>query len=206
MTAVWTGSSEAAGNARRSEPGCTNRSHAALAEAPPQSLIDSCTGSSRSSVNAMACSQEGISLPLLSSEESKLELPEHSSSSDASTRVSLLFVQLNFRVKLLKICVWFVCCLCWQRFEILDVTQSTFSTEFGEIPRKFHQNPRKIRWKLWKIAKFWTKFWKLQKLSDENLLKSWIWSGAKEWYSCRSRKMLQNEYLVAKIGFDTAEI
>ena len=82
---------------------------------------------------------------------------------------------------------------------------STFSTEFGEIPRNFHQDRCKIRWKLWKIAKFWKKFWKLQKLSDENLLKYWIWSGAKEWYSCRSRKALQNEYLVAKIGFDTAE-
>ena len=120
---VCTESSEAAGNAWRSELGCTKRSHAALAEALPQSLIDSCTGFFCSSVNAMACSQEGISLPVLSSEESKLELTEHSSSSDASTRVSLFFVQLNFRVKLLKICVWLVCCLCWQRFEILDVTQ-----------------------------------------------------------------------------------
>ena len=30
-------------------------------------------------------------------------------------------------------------------------------------------------------------------------------SGAKAHKSCRSRKMLQNEYLVAKIGFDDAE-
>ena len=30
-------------------------------------------------------------------------------------------------------------------------------------------------------------------------------SGAKAHKSCRSRKMLQNEYLVAKIGDDTAE-
>ena len=30
--------------------------------------------------------------------------------------------------------------------------------------------------------------------------------GAKVWQSCRSRKMLQNEYLVAKIGFDTAGV
>ena len=31
------------------------------------------------------------------------------------------------------------------------------------------------------------------------------WSGAKVCKSCRSRKMLQNEYLVAKFGVDTAE-
>ena len=35
--------------------------------------------------------------------------------------------------------------------------------------------------------------------------KKWVWSGAKVCHSSRSRKMLQNEYLVAKIGFDTAE-
>ena len=34
-----------------------------------------------------------------------------------------------------------------------------------------------------------------------------VWSGAKVCHSSRSRKLLQNEYLlvVAKIGFDTAE-
>ena len=37
------------------------------------------------------------------------------------------------------------------------------------------------------------------------LLKNWILSGAKVCKSCRSRKMLKNEYLVAKIGVDTAE-
>ena len=34
---------------------------------------------------------------------------------------------------------------------------------------------------------------------------TWDSKGAKVCRSCRSRKMLQNEYLVAKIGFDTAE-
>ena len=40
---------------------------------------------------------------------------------------------------------------------------------------------------------------------DENLLKFCEWSGAKEYQSDRSRQELSNEYLVAKIGFDTAE-
>ena len=44
-------------------------------------------------------------------------------------------------------------------------------------------------------AKFWTRF----------LLKFLDLSGAKECKSCRSRKMLQNEPLVAIVAVDTAE-
>ena len=40
---------------------------------------------------------------------------------------------------------------------------------------------------------------------DENLLNCWDWSGAKECTSCRSRKTLKNEHLLAKIGVDIAE-
>ena len=36
-------------------------------------------------------------------------------------------------------------------------------------------------------------------------LKNSVSIGAKDWKSCRSRKTLQNEYLVVKIGVDTAE-
>ena len=43
------------------------------------------------------------------------------------------------------------------------------------------------------------------KIVTSFLLKLWILSGAKVDKSIRSRKMLQNEYLVAKIGVDTAE-
>ena len=42
----------------------------------------------------------------------------------------------------------------------------------------------------------------------QNLRKSeriLVRSGAKVWQSCRSRKILKNDYLLAKIGFDTAE-
>ena len=38
-----------------------------------------------------------------------------------------------------------------------------------------------------------------------NFAKCWDSSGAELWKSCRSWKMLQNDYLLAKIGFDTAE-
>ena len=44
-----------------------------------------------------------------------------------------------------------------------------------------------------------------QKKFDKNLRRFWVSSGAKVWESCRSRKTLQNEYLDAKIGVDTAE-
>ena len=40
---------------------------------------------------------------------------------------------------------------------------------------------------------------------DELLLEFCEWSGAKAYQSDRSRQELSNEYLVAKIGFDTAE-
>ena len=43
-----------------------------------------------------------------------------------------------------------------------------------------------------------------------NLTKIWLtfcmWSGAKVCESCRSRKMLKNEYLDAKIGVDTEAV
>jgi hypothetical protein len=40
---------------------------------------------------------------------------------------------------------------------------------------------------------------------DDFLLKFWYLSGAKECKSCRSRKMLQNDYLVAIVAVHTAE-
>ena len=40
---------------------------------------------------------------------------------------------------------------------------------------------------------------------DENLQKICEWSGAKDYQSGRSPQELSNEYLVAKITFDTAE-
>ena len=50
----------------------------------------------------------------------------------------------------------------------------------------------------WKCLQICKKF-------DENLLNFCEWSGAKEYQSDRSRQELSNEYLIAKIGFDTAE-
>jgi len=47
--------------------------------------------------------------------------------------------------------------------------------------------------------------WKTPKKKDESLLKYWDLSGAKACKSCRSRQELSNEYLLAKIGVDTAE-
>ena len=45
----------------------------------------------------------------------------------------------------------------------------------------------------------------LQKSLTEIIAKHCEWSGAKDYQSDRSRQELSNEYLVAKIGFDTAE-
>ena len=79
------------------------------------------------------------------------------------------------------------------------------SRKFCEIPRKFDQNRWKNRWNSLKNSDFCRKFSKNPKKFDEILLRFSISSGAKVWQSCRSRKILQNEYLLAKFGADTAE-
>ena len=56
-----------------------------------------------------------------------------------------------------------------------------------------------------KLANFLGNVCKFCKKFDENLLNFCEWSGAKEYQSDRSRQELSNEYLIAKIGFDTAE-
>ena len=83
---------------------------------------------------------------------------------------------------------------------------SSFSKKFGEIPTKFHQNLTS-KWqnsikKGWKLN---TSVFILEKMIDDFLVKFWSLSGAKVCESCRSRHELSNEYLLAKIGVDTAE-
>ena len=73
-----------------------------------------------------------------------------------------------------------------------------FSKIFREMPINFHQNRWKIPWKLLKNSDFCRNFNRNLKKLIEFLLRFWIWSGAKDCKSCRSRKMLQNEYLDAK--------
>ena len=52
------------------------------------------------------------------------------------------------------------------------------------------------------FAKFWQTSEKVRRYFSEFFS---ISIGAKDWKSCRSQKMLQNEYLAAEIGIDTAE-
>ena len=54
-------------------------------------------------------------------------------------------------------------------------------------------------------SRFLQNFGKNAKKFEDVFLKISVSIGAKDWKSCRSRKMLKNEYLVAKIGVDTAE-
>ena len=71
--------------------------------------------------------------------------------------------------------------------------------------RKFHQNLNNINEKNSKITNFCKILPKHAKKFDEHFLKYWGLSGAKACKYCRSRQKLSNEYLLAKIGFDTAE-
>ena len=73
-----------------------------------------------------------------------------------------------------------------------------FREIFVRIGAKFDENG-------WKIAIFYKNLNKNMKKFAEILLKFWILSGAKVCKTCRSRKMLSNEYLLAKIGADTEE-
>ena len=66
------------------------------------------------------------------------------------------------------------------------------------IGAKFVENSSKILIFAKKLAKNVKKF-------DKILLIFLILRGAKECQSCRSRKMLQNEYLIARIGADADE-
>ena len=68
-----------------------------------------------------------------------------------------------------------------------DQNSSRFSMKMTNLPVIF----AKIRWKFPKIC-------------DDFLLKFCNPSGAKVHKSCRSRKILKNDYLVAKFGVDTA--
>ena len=76
---------------------------------------------------------------------------------------------------------------------------------FGEIPRNFHQNRWKNQQKLFENNNFSENPRKNAKKFYENLLRFSLSTGAKECQYCRSRKMLKNAYLDAKIGFDTEE-
>ena len=91
-----------------------------------------------------------------------------------------------------------------QKFRNLRICQHflNYSSKFWEILieicAKFDEN-------CWKNRDFYINFSKNMKKFDKNLRRFWVSSGAKVWESCRSRKTLQNEYLDAKIGVDTAE-
>ena len=63
------------------------------------------------------------------------------------------------------------------------------------------ENPRILI----KLSKYPSNFIKNHQNCWHFLRIFWVLSGAKDCMSCRSRKTLQNEYLVAKIGVDTAE-
>ena len=68
---------------------------------------------------------------------------------------------------------------------------------------KFHKSHKMLQ-NFAKFQNFWI-FWKVSGKYREISPKNWVPSGVKVFKSCRSWKMLQNDYLVAKIGVDTAE-
>ena len=93
-------------------------------------------------------------------------------------------------------------------YKIFRKTVDIFSNseKFGKILTKIHlirSEKQQILLQKKEICNFFTK------KSEKNYPKFadfLDWSGAKVCKSCRSRKTLQNEYFLAKIGLDTADI
>ena len=92
---------------------------------------------------------------------------------------------------------------CLKKFACL--TCPKYLLKFREIPAKFNQN-RYEKWRFWrKNSKSWPIFMNIIKNYDKILLDVWMWSGAKECTSCRSRKMLKNAPTLAIVAVHTAE-
>ena len=98
------------------------------------------------------------------------------------------------------------CSACFWQFTQKSRHNSSCSDNFCEIPAKFHRNFTKKLPKFIDQNRNEMKFHFIpRKKFDAFFLKFWDLSGAKECKSCRSRKMLQNEPLVAIVAVDTAE-
>ena len=78
--------------------------------------------------------------------------------------------------------------------------------KFGEILRNFHENRYEKR-RIWtkKMQILQKNYEKIEKILTRFCKISWIWSGAKECRSCRSRKMLKNAPTLVIRGVDTEE-
>ena len=78
-------------------------------------------------------------------------------------------------------------------WDFAEILWSIFQSR--EIPTNFHQNLLENTWNWFKIRKKNDEIWwkklqiKNEKLTNTSIWLNWVWSGAKEWESCRSRKM-----------------
>ena len=119
------------------------------------------------------------------------------------SRLNFSIFRLNFPINF-KIFTEF-----FQNFAIFSEFLNEFEY-FGARSWNSDKNLSKFRWEISFLMNFlWCFDWifniQFRKIVDDFSLKFSDWRGAKVCKSCRSRKMLQNDYLVAKIGFDTEE-
>ena len=101
----------------------------------------------------------------------------------------------NIRCLKKKMFEWFKIFLeiSWNSGKIssISVRKITLLAKNMQLLTIFHENHQNF-------TKFWQNF-------DKFLTKFWIWSGAKECTSCRSRKMLKNAPTLAIVAVHTAE-
>ena len=95
--------------------------------------------------------------------------------------------------------------ICFRKFDWKSNTCHSFlefGAKSGQNFIKHFRKKCKIQHKNYKTQKF---IFPSRKNVDDFWLTFWDLSGAKVCKSCRSRHQLSNEYLLAKIGVDTAE-
>ena len=119
------------------------------------------------------------------------------------SRVTCVFFSIKFVRTNLKFAENFLFFrLGWKK----DTRHSFFSGICREIRTKFHKKFAEKNAKFdTKNAKIGNSFIHSRKNVDDVWLKFWDWRTVQRSALCRSRRDLSNEYLLAKIGVDTAE-
>ena len=95
--------------------------------------------------------------------------------------------------------------ICFRKFDWKSDTHHSFLEFVAKSWQNFIKNSQKNAKFERKNEKIGNSIFSFAKNVDDFGLKFWDLSGAKVCKSCRSRQELSNEYLLAKIGVDTAE-
>ena len=95
--------------------------------------------------------------------------------------------------------------ICFRKFD-WKATHVTLFWNLAQNPEKNHQKfAEKMQKSKEKLKKIGNSIIQSRKNVGDFWLKFWVWRTVQRSALCRSRRELSNEYLLAKIGVDTAE-